>query len=478
MGSRPAYQMLCFLAMVLASGGAVAWADAGVENGVTVDAQSTQAGRAVTGRWSLTPLVGEAGDLQTQIGVEAGAGLPEGSRSARARPEDGTWRDLKVTAQASWKTERTQVSVGAVEAIKLTGIGGLSEDRAASIALDAHPASPIAIHLSGEFADNYASRSPSGGLSGAAVSLTRETAAVVAGLTWTVSPQMTLKGQQRVESASLTWRGAGLFQGDGAVTRPLVEGVLRLGSGSEINLTAEQFASPFDLDRFAALAQAMLRMEPSRGARAFLPDREWRLAASAAQSIGPARVTMSVVDASLQSSTELALNVQGQNAPVAVLGGRRTNVSFGLEAPFSFAGAPGLVMRSAWTQRLSELRDPVTGLTRSISGEAPWDAQISFVYTPFANGVSFGVDSQLIGPRTYYEPTRLREMAGYGQVGSFIEFTSAGVALRLQVENLLDGAARGTETQYRRDRSSGQILQVDHRLEGASTFSLTLKHKV
>jgi hypothetical protein len=135
-------------------------------------------------------------------------------------------------------------------------------------------------------------------------------------------------------------------------------------------------------------------------------------------------------------------------------------------------------LKTAVTLRNSELRDPITGATRAISGEAAYDGLFSFSLSSPMRGLSFGLDSRLTGPRTYYEPARVREVEALGSIGSFVEYQADAVAVRFQIDNLLDSASRTTDTLYQHDRSSGQVIQVDHRSQGGAGVSLVLRRKV
>jgi hypothetical protein len=461
-------------------------ADAGT---ASLDIRSTAADatRAVTGSVVLAPRLTDDSRVKAQLSIDAGVGVPAADRLnppgliivplTPMVAEPRAWKHVKLAAQASWQAPHARVSLEALGEVRYPQSGGLQEDRIARASARFEPVQPVSLDLTGEVIDAQSVTAPPGASSASQINVRKLADAVAAGVSWQVAPILTLRGSQRFESASLVWRGAGLYQGDGGVSQPRLESELSPWQGGKLDLVAERTAAPFDASKFAALASAMFKLDPG-GVREFRPDQEWRLAARASQAVGPVNLTLSVADAQLISSTELGLNALGDAAPVSVGGGRRSDVNLGMDMPVQAAGAPVARLKTAVTLRISELRDPITGATRSISGEAAYDGLFSFSLSSPMRGLSFGLDTRLTGPRTYYEPARVREVEALGSIGSFVEYQANAVAVRLQIDNLLDSASRTTDTLYQHDRSSGQVIQVDHRSQGGAGVSLVLRRKV
>ena len=185
-----------------------------------------------------------------------------------------------------------------------------------------------------------------------------------------------------------------------------------------------------------------------------------------------------MANASLISSTELGLTSVGSAAPTSVQGGWRSDRQLGLDLPLQALGQKSAKIRTAFTIRASALRDPVTGLERPISGETPYEGKVSLEMGSVLPGLTFGLDTRLTGPRTYYEIDRLRAVDSAEFFGSFVEYRADQIALRLQIDNLLNDASHSTETVFQRDRSTGQVVEIDRREEGGAGVSLTLKRKV
>lgn len=442
---------------------------------VAVASTATDASREVTGRVVLAPRLADGSAVQARLSIDAGAGVPAAPVAPLIEPK--SWRDVKVSAQAVWSAASTRVSLEALDEMRFPGDGGLREDRTARAGVQLKPLQPVTLDLRGEVTEAQ-SVQPQPGATTAPVIVRKDANAVSAGLTWTIMPQLVLKGAERLEDAALAWRGQGLYQGDGATVQPRLEGQLKPWTGTELNLVFERSASPFDTDKFAALASAMFRVEPDGAVRAFRPDQEWRLAASGAQQLGPARLSLSLADASLISSTELGLTAIGSAAPTSVQGGWRSDLQLGLDVPLQVLGRASARIRTAFTVRASALRDPVTGLERPISGQTPYEGKVSLEAETFLQGLTFGLDTRLTGPRTYYEIDRLRAVDSAELFGSFVEYRANQIALRLQIDNLLNDASHSTETLFQRDRSTGQVVEIDHRDSGGTGISLTLTRKV
>ena len=470
--------------LVAAANGALA--DTSEPASLAINTATSDTSRQVTGRLVLAPPVLNAPGLEAKLAVDAGAGVPAPDPKTDLAPgrDAQSWRDLRLSARAVWSAPMAKLSLEALGEMRLTNEGDLREDRRAKAAAALSPVGPVSVDLSGEVGQTQSLSVQSEGRS-PPIGLREQNQAVAAAVSWRLAPQLVLRGSNRLESVDLLWKGAGQVFGQGSVDQPKVEGVLTPWAGARLTLASERLAQPFDSARFAALAAAMVPQSNAAGAglaiRDFQPDQEWRLSAAGAQHLGAVQLSVMAARSDLVSSTELALNGAGLTAPISVTGGWRHAVQLALDLPLDLLSAPlgpRVNLRSEIKFNASELRDPVTGAARPLSGEAPFDGRVSLTFAALAPGLSLGLDTRLTGPRTYYEPARLRSVEASRSFGSFVEYQAQNVALRLQVDNLFNDPQQVTETLFQHDRSSGQVVQVDHRQEGGAGISLTLRRKV
>ena len=185
-------------------------------SGVAVASRATDTTREVSGRVVIAPKLADDAPIKAQLSIDAGAGVPA---APQPNAEPRSWRDVKLAARAVWSAPEAKVSLEALGEMRFPPDGGLREDRTARAGVQLRPRLPVTLDLGGEVSEAQ-SVQPQPGSGGGPVSVHKAANAVSAGLSWTVFPQLVLKGSERVEAASLAWKGQGLYIGDGAVTQP------------------------------------------------------------------------------------------------------------------------------------------------------------------------------------------------------------------------------------------------------------------
>lgn len=312
----------------------------------------------------------------------------------------------------------------------------------------------------------------------AAAGMILRTSETTAGLSaaWTLGPAVRLEASDRLGYAGAAWRETAATSQTYAISEPDLVADLRPWAGGDWRLSFGHAVSPLDLGAFAAVAQGLQRAADLGAGVRLAPNQEWRTRAQVNQALpGHASLGLTLTEARLDTTQELARNLDGADLPVSIAGGERRQLDLSLTAPLSALALDSFTLQTTAAVRDSQITDPVTGLVRRLSGEAPYDASITLAQEVAPLSLRWGVQGRAQGAQVYYTPEQTSTAAPARSLGLFVEYHPAPFALRLQVDGVAGGARDITDALYDGSRDSDRIVRIDHRLDGGPAFSLVLR---
>jgi hypothetical protein len=432
------------------SGGAVNPDGSGLKGNTSVDIQTAAGDTKLSGTFATAPPDPSlpANRMDRKVGVDSKFNGPAGvDLSIQASSEVHNTRQegvLVPTGLASTSaTTETDSATAKVQSHPLQGVGvtvGVSQSRA-MIAQDNVPVGGRA-------------------QSSAVVTDNRQ---AFASADWTPVPFLQLEAGTKNETMQVSSRGASEAGDQYRYTEPSASATAQLWHGAQMQASSEDAVSPVNPYDFAALAQAA---GPQTDLRV-TPNREWRNQASITQNFdNGAKLSATVTQARIESTTELGLTASGVAVPTAVSGGARQQMDASITMPLSDIGLPNTTIASHATIRQSQVRDPITGRLRRASGEIPREANVRLTHEDHAHHLEWGVRANLGTEQSLYQPAQVTALRTESGVGAFLTYKPGKYAVSLNADGLLGGARSQTDTIYNGTRTG--TVETTNRTSDAS----------
>jgi hypothetical protein len=444
--------------------------------------------RSVSGDLTVAPPPTQVWRLKANLDVQAGD-RPDPAvawpGAVAPTPVETPWRRLGGAVDAGFNlSPQAALDLSMSRALEVQALPDRADgapaqnsrqEQQAAVALDVTPLRDVRLGLSARAAEvDDAIGEPDD----AAADMMLRTSETTAGLSaaWTLSPALQLAATDRVGYAGAAWRETDATVDAYAISEPDLAATLKPWTGAQWRLSFGHVVSPLDVGAFAAVAQGLQRAADLDAGVRLAPNQEWRSQAEVRQALpGDASLGLTLTQARLDTTQELARNLDGTDLPVSITGGERRQLDLSLSAPLPLVPVPGLSLQTAAAVRDSQITDPVTGVVRRLSGEAPYDASITLAQEVAPLSLRWGVLARAQGSQIYYTPEQTSTAAAAQSLGMFVEYHPAPFALRLQVDGLAGGARDITDALYDGSRDSDRIVHIDHRLDGGPGFSLVLR---
>ena len=282
---------------------------------------------------------------------------------------------------------------------------------------------------------------------------------------WKPLPQLTAEADATLAEGSLRLQNSSLAQLRWQAAEPRLALTLRPFSGTRLRLAIARSVKPVSAADLAAWHAATGDLES--GLR---PNTADTFHAGLDDQLGPLSLKASFTTAALGSTTVLAQGPGGQ-IPQSISGGSRQSSHFAIAlsmAPFGFAHAR---LSSHAAFRHSQIRDPVTGRARALSGEIPAQASVKLTDALPGSGVSFGLDGQMGTHTHYYQVAEDTAITSSPSAGAFIKYSPGPFALTLSV----NGLGGGTDQQnylYQGSRA-GELTAISQSELSSTTIGLS-----
>ncbi len=252
---------------------------------------------------------------------------------------------------------------------------------------------------------------------------------------WSPLSRLKLEGGGRLETMGVYWKDQGSRAAAYSYLKPRLGGEVTAWGGATLSFVAEGAVTPLNTEQFVSYAQAA---DEAAGVQ-FRPGREWRYQLALHQRLfADIDLKTTLTRARLQSVTDLG-PVGAAQAPVAIGAGDRSQIDADLAAPLRLAGLPELSLKLKGAWRVSQVEDPFTGAARRLSGEAPYDAELTIGPTATRGAVSWGLAARARGSASIYQMSQVTTQGASAGLGGFLAFTPGAISIRLQLDNLVGG---------------------------------------
>ncbi|MGC1301148.1 MAG: hypothetical protein WA840_02130 [Caulobacteraceae bacterium] len=404
---------------------------------------------------------------------------------APAEGQQTPWRKLGLDVNAAWSASpRTHLDLTAghsleVQSVLPIGLGAAAQndhnETFTSLKMGVDLDHDLKIDVVGRAKQMDDTIDDPGEAGGAMQLHTNETAGGGA-LHWTPSTKLSFELGANLGYADLDWRNLAQTRQGYTSAEPRIAAVLTPWNGGKWELSYGRAVTPVDLGAFVTVAESLQRAGGGETIADLAPNREWRTQARFSQTLpGSGALNLAVTQARLESVTEITRNIAGADLPGAVTGGSRQQLDASVSLPLSVVGLNGLSVETGGAVRQSEIIDPVTGVARRLSGEAPYDAHVAVAQDVKTLSLRWGLQANAQGAQVSYTPEEVSTAAEAQSLGMFVEYRPPAFALRLQVDGLAGADREYYDTYYDGTRASGRIVRTDQRMDGGPAFSLMLK---
>jgi len=289
-------------------------------------------------------------------------------------------------------------------------------------------------------------------------------------LRWRPIPKISLEGEGRAESMDVRWAGIGGMDETYAFFRPRLAGTVTPWKGTSLRLGVERAVSPLNSDQFVRFAQAA----DDTSGLVFAPDQEWRYQATLQQRIaGDIDLSATLTLARLQSVTDLG-PVGATQAPMDIGGGERRQLEASLAAPVQLFGLPSVNLKARTAWRDSEVADPFTQASRSISGEARYDAELVVSRAAPGASMDWGLTARATGPTAFYQMSQVTTRSATAGLGGYVAYSPGDLSIRLQLDNVVGGVRTDRDIFFTGSRDVADPDRIEERRSSDRAVRLVL----
>lgn len=425
-------------------------------------------------------------DIQTAVGDAKLSGTFTTAPPSPAQPADQTQRKLgldstlkgpagvTVSINASSEIHDTRQN-GMLVPAGLSGTSATTQQNTASATATVRPLSDVGVTM-GVSQSHSITAQNNQPITGSRQSntVTADDRQVFASADWnTPVPSVALSAGVKSENMRVSSRGKGDDADQYRYATPNASATAKLWDGAQMKLSSEDAISPVNPYDFAALAQT----DPDNPNLRVEPNHEWRNQASLTQSFdNGGTLSATVTQARIESTTELAVTSGGATVPASISGGTRQQFDANLSMPLSGIGLPDTTLSSHATVRQSQIRDPLTGQSRRVSGEVPREAGVKLTHKDDKHHLEWGVTGNLGTGQSFYQPAQITKLRTDGGVGAFITYKPGKYIVSLNANGLLGGTRSQTDTFYNGTRM-GDIETVNRTSDASPLVSVSVSQK-
>ena len=301
---------------------------------------------------------------------------------------------------------------------------------------------------------------------------------------WKPHDHWVIEAGLRIEDSTITQTGDAPLERSFLYAKPRLAATWDANADTQLRLSVSREVGQLDFGDFVASA-SLDTGQVTAGAADLVPDQTWRLTASWERRFWESgALTLTYTHDEISDVIDRVLVVTPDDvfdAPGNIGDGSRDSLSLDAAAPLDRIGFAGGRVRSVLLWRTSEVTDPVTGETRGISKEKPFEGSIEISQDLPAHRLHWGVTVEHIGEKkTEYrfdEIKREREAVGWT---AYVE-RRIGERWRLRAE-ATDLFGRDFDEQretWDGPRSTGALDEIETRQRRTPGFvSLTLRRSM
>ncbi len=283
--------------------------------------------------------------------------------------------------------------------------------------------------------------------------------------TWKPLPQLTAEADARLAEGTLRLQNSSLAQLRWQAAEPRLALSLTPFSGARLSLAIDRSVVPVGPADLAAWHAATGDLES--GLR---PNTADEMHAGLDDQLGPLSLKAAFTFAALSSTTVLAEGPGGQ-IPQSISGGSRQSADFAMALSMAPLGFSHAKLSSHAAFRHSQIRDPVTGRVRGLSGEIPAKANVKLTDALPGSGVSFGLDGEMGTRAHYYQVAEDTAITNAPSAGAFIKYNPGPFALTLSVNGL--GGGTDQQNYFYQGSRAGALAAISRSEFSSTTIGLS-----
>jgi len=288
---------------------------------------------------------------------------------------------------------------------------------------------------------------------------------------WQISPRLRLESTLAVEQSTISQSGDVSRSRDFRFTKPKADLRFDYSSTLQFSFSVEKFIGQL---RFADFAAATDQRDEERNTVAGNPelkqDQTWRYTLNVEHRLQQGRIVLSARGAYWDVSDATGrINTTVPGGPLTSANG---NIGDGevlsLQLNGSYRFTQGLLLNVSILARASETIDPFTQRTRRLVPNDRGNYRVTLRHDVPAWNLNYGIDflGADQGNRPLPDIDRWEEIDQREDLSVFVErnsLTTLGLALRLELGNLLDSHECVNRTRYAGHIRDGVIREIEHR---------------
>ena len=257
-------------------------------------------------------------------------------------------------------------------------------------------------------------------LPGSDVRIEERRAEASAGATWRPQSGWIIDAEMRIEASRIGQSGDSPLERSFVYFKPRLATIWDMDANNQLRVSLSGEVGQLDFGEFVASA-SLDTGQVTAGNALLEPDKTWRLAAAWEHRFWTdASLTLTWTHDEISDVVDRILVVTPTDvfdAPGNIGEGRRDTFAVDLLAPLDRLGVTGGQARASLLWRTSAVVDPITGETRDISDENPFDGSIEISQALPALRLNWGVEIEHINERSteyrFDEVTQEREGLGW-----------------------------------------------------------------
>lgn len=299
------------------------------------------------------------------------------------------------------------------------------------------------------------------------------------GATWQIRKSLAFESSLRAEYSAIRSTGDASQDEDFLFLKPRVRLSWDSG-GTRLQATLEREAAQLDFTDFVASAE-LDRDDVVAGATSLKPPTTWSISTVLERRFwdgGALVLTLrreridDVIDHVVVESNGELFDAVGN-----VGRGKRTILRGELTLPLDRLGLTGMELRADLTYLKSRVTDPVTGESRPISGDKPFEGDVGFTHDLAGGRWSWGVDATLSQKEREYRFDEVRRERNGTMFAAHVEYRpTANWRIRAEIENVAWSELTDKREQYDGLRSSSPLGSIEtRRIDTDPIFSLSAR---
>ncbi|MDP1630851.1 MAG: TonB-dependent receptor [Caulobacter sp.] len=285
--------------------------------------------------------------------------------------------------------------------------------------------------------------------------------------TWRPTPKLSLEAALRVEVSTISQSGDSTLEKSLTYPKPRLSATWSPTSVDQFRLRIEREVGQLDFDDFVS-SVAFSTGTGTAGNADLEPDKTWVLEAAYERKFWKTgAIVLTLQHNEIADATDRVPIIgpgYAFDAPGNIGDGVSDSVKVSLNLPLARLGVPGGLLRASGEWTRSEVTDPVTGETRRISGQAPFDGDIRFSQDLTRYHVQWGVDAFLGFQERYYRFDQIETVQLQTWLAAYAEYKPRpNLSFRIEAQNLLGRDYIRTREVYTGPRDSSGLKLIDHR---------------